>query len=125
MINKVILIGYVGKDPESRTSPAGLVITSFSLATTEKYKNKQTNAMEKSTEWFRVITFDNPVISYIKKGSKIYIEGKLKTRKYTDKSGVEKSITEVIANTIQLLDKKEEEPLNQIQQTGNPDWCPF
>lgn len=115
-INKVILVGSVGQDPEIRNTNDGREIASFSLATSEKWKGKDGTKQEK-TEWHRIVVFSAGLVgivkSYVKKGSKLYIEGQLQTRKWTDKQGVEKYTTEIVLQgfnaTIQLLDSKKED----------------
>lgn len=108
-VNKVILIGNLGNDPEMRTAPSGVSIANITLATSDSWKDKNSGEREKRTEWHRVIFFNRLaeiVGEYCKKGSKIYIEGKLQTRKWQDKSGVERYTTEIIANEMQMLDSK-------------------
>jgi single-strand DNA-binding protein len=111
---KVILIGNVGKDPEIRSTSDGRKIATLTLATSEKWKDKNTGERKEKTEWHRVVLFSEGLVrvveSYVKKGSKIYIEGKLATRKWTDNNGVEKYSTEVVLQgfnaTLTLLDGK-------------------
>lgn len=113
-INKVILVGNVGQDPEIRTTTDGREIANFSLATTETWKDKMSGERREKTEWHRVVIFSQGLIgivkNYVKKGSKIYLEGALQTRKWTDKDGVEKYTTEVVLqnynSTMQILDSK-------------------
>ncbi len=99
-VNKVILVGNLGKDPEIRSSQNGGKIASFSIATSENWKDKATGERKEKTEWHRVVVFNDRIVDvvekYIKKGSKLYIEGQLQTRKYTDKDGNEKYTTEVV-----------------------------
>lgn len=97
-LNKVILIGNLGKDPEVRTMQSGDKVASLSIATSETWKDKATGEKKEKTEWHRVSVFGNVANvceNYLAKGSKVYIEGKLETRKWTDQSGVEKYSTEV------------------------------
>lgn len=104
-VNKVILVGSLGKDPEMRYTSDGSAIANISMATSENYKDKSGVKQEK-TEWHRVVFFSKlaeVVGEYVKKGSLIYIEGRLQTRKWTDKSGVEKYRTEVMADKMQML----------------------
>ena len=104
-INKVILVGTLGKDPEVRYSQSGGAITSVSLATNEKWKDKN-GEMQERTEWHRVKFFGRLAEiagEYLKKGRQVYIEGALRTEKYTDKNGVEKYATDIIANEMQML----------------------
>jgi single-strand DNA-binding protein len=99
-VNKVILVGNLGKDPEVRHSQDGKAIVNLSLATSENWKDKQTGERKERTEWHRVVIFNENLAriaeQYLKKGAKIYIEGQLQTRKYTDKDGAEKYSTEVV-----------------------------
>lgn len=108
-VNKVIIIGNVGKDPEIRS--VGLdSVASLSIATTERYKDKSGNTQE-STEWHKVTAWRSQaefVSKYVKKGAQVYVEGKLTTRKWTDNSGAERYSTEIQAQSIQLLGRKEE-----------------
>ena len=111
-VNKVILVGNVGGDPDIRNTSDGREIANFSLATTESWKDKNSGERKDKTEWHRVVVFSqglvNIVKSYVKKGSKLYIEGQLQTRKWTDNNGVEKFTTEVVLqnfnSTLQMLD---------------------
>jgi single-strand DNA-binding protein len=108
-VNKVIIIGNVGQDPEIKYTASGAPVVTVSIATSEIWRDKQTGENKEKTEWHRVVFFNKlaEIISqYIKKGSKLYVMGSLRTRKWEDKSGVEKYTTEVIANDIQMLDKK-------------------
>lgn len=99
-VNKVILVGNVGKDPEIRRTQDGRPIANLSLATSETWRDKNTGERKEKTEWHRVVIFSEPlckvVEQYVKKGSKLYIEGALQTRKWTDQSGAEKYSTEVV-----------------------------
>jgi single-strand DNA-binding protein len=99
-INKVILLGRLGADPEIRVSQDGKKIARFSLATSESWKDKSTNEKKEKTEWHKIVIFSSGLAEisekYLKKGSLIYIEGQVSTRKYTDQSGLEKYITEIV-----------------------------
>ncbi len=104
-INKVILVGNMGNDPEVRYTPAGAAVTTISVATTESWKDKEGNKQEK-TEWHRVVFFGRLAEiagEYLKKGSQVYIEGKLRTNKWQDQSGQDRYTTEVLANEMQML----------------------
>ena len=108
-VNKAIIIGSVGKDPEVRATASGDCIVNLSVATSESWKDKQGNKQE-STEWHRVSAFGKLaeiIRDYVVKGSKVYIEGKIKTRSY-DKDGVKVYVTEIVANELQMLDSKGE-----------------
>ncbi len=105
-VNKVILVGTLGKDPEVRYSQAGAAMTSVSVATNESWKDKVTGEKQERTEWHRVKFFGRLAEiagEYLKKGGQVYIEGSLRTEKYTDKQGVEKYSTDIIANEMQML----------------------
>ena len=105
-INKVIIVGNLGKDPEMRSFPNGDQIANVSIATTDKWKDKTTGEMKEATEWHR-INFNGRLAEivgqYLKKGSQVYVEGSLRTRKWTDKDGVEKFTTEIRADQMQML----------------------
>jgi single-strand DNA-binding protein len=108
-INKVILIGNLGTDPEIRYMPSGGGVVSVNIATSTSWRDKTTNETQERTEWHRVVFFNRLaeiVNEYLKKGSKIYIEGSLRTRKWTDKNEVERSTTEIVANEMQMLDSR-------------------
>ena len=133
MINKVTLIGHAGGDPEMRTLDTGAHVSRFSLATNESYKDKL-GEWQTSTEWHNVILWREQAeraAQQIKKGSTVYIEGKISYRKYTDKDGVEKTFTDIVANTFRLLEKRDRsdnrfpdtDPGNEkenAQDIGNP-----
>jgi single-strand DNA-binding protein len=105
-VNKVILVGNLGRDPETRFSPDGGAICNFSIATTESWKDKTTGEKKENTEWHRIVMYNRLAEiagEYLKKGRPVYVEGRLKTRKWTDKDGVEKYTTEVIATEMQML----------------------
>lgn len=109
-INKVILIGNLGKDPEMRYTPNGVATASITLATSESWKDKQSGETQERTEWHRV-TFYNRLAEivgeYLKKGSKVFVEGRLQTRKWQDKTtGQDRYMTEIIADNMQMLDSK-------------------
>lgn len=106
-INKVILIGNLGTDPEVRYMPQGGAVANLTVATSESWTDKATNEKKEQTEWHRVVIYQRLAEiagEYLRKGSKVYIEGKLKTRKWQDKDGVERYTTEIIANELQMLD---------------------
>jgi single-strand DNA-binding protein len=108
-VNKVILVGNLGRDPEIRYLPSGDPVANIAIATSSKYKGKDGNMVEE-TEWHRVTFFGKLaeiVGQYLKKGRSVYVEGRLKTRKYTDKDGVEKYATDIIANEMQMLGSRE------------------
>ncbi|RZV54521.1 MAG: single-stranded DNA-binding protein [Pseudomonadales bacterium] len=108
-VNKVILIGNCGQDPETRFSGAGAAITNVSIATSESWKDKNTGEQQERTEWHRVVFFNRLgeiAGEYLKKGSKVYVEGTLRTRKWQDKSGQDRYTTEIVANEMQMLDSR-------------------
>ena len=108
-VNKVILVGNIGQDPEVRYTPNGSAVANITLATSESWRDKATGEMKELTEWHRVVLFGKLAEvagEYLRKGSQVYIEGQLRTRKWTDQSGVEKYTTEVVVNvggTMQML----------------------
>jgi single-strand DNA-binding protein len=109
-VNKVILIGNLGRDPEVRYLPSGSAICNIAIATSRQWKDKTSGERQEETEWHRVTFFDRMAEiagEYLKKGRPVYVEGRLKTRKYTDKDGVEKYATDIIATEMQLLGGRE------------------
>jgi single-strand DNA-binding protein len=105
-VNKVIIVGNVGRDPETRRLPSGDAVTNISIATTDRYRDKQSGEMRENTEWHRVAFFGKVAEiaeKYLRKGSQVYVEGRLRTRKWTDQSGQEKYSTEIVAETMQML----------------------
>jgi len=108
-VNKVILVGNLGADPEMRESGGGTAVANVRLATSENWTDKNSGEKQERTEWHRVTFFGRQaevVDQYLKKGSKVYIEGRIQTDKYTDKEGVEKYSTQIIAREMQMLDSK-------------------
>jgi single-strand DNA-binding protein len=105
-VNKVILVGNLGKDPEVRYMPNGNAVANITLATTESWKDKQSGEQQDKTEWHRIVMFrrlGEIAGEYLKKGSQVYIEGKLQTRKWQDNSGNDRYTTEIVANEMQML----------------------
>ena len=105
-INKVIIVGNLGRDPEMRTFPSGDQVANVTIATTDKWKDKQTGEMKEATEWHRVVfngRLAEIVGQYLRKGSQVYVEGSLRTRKWTDQAGIEKYSTEIRADQMQML----------------------
>ena len=105
-INKVILIGNLGADPETRAMPSGMTVANLRVATSESWRDKQSGEQQERTEWHRVAMFGRLAeiaAEYLKKGSQVYIEGSLRTRKWTDKQGNERYSTEIIGNELQML----------------------
>lgn len=108
-INKVILVGNCGQDPETRFSASGAAITNISIATSETWKDKQTGQPQERTEWHRVVFFNRLgeiAGEYLKKGSKVYVEGSLRTRKWQDKEGQDRYTTEIVGGEMQMLDSR-------------------
>ena len=113
-VNKVILVGNVGQDPEIRSTSDGRELASFSIATTESWKDKNTGERKDRTEWHRICVFSQGLVgiikSYVKKGSKLYVEGQIATRKYTDKQGIDRYTTEIVLqnfnSSLQMLDSR-------------------
>lgn len=108
-INKVIIVGNLGQDPEVRYMPSGGAVTNISVATSESWKDKETGENQERTEWHRVVFFNRLaeiVGEYLKKGSKVFIEGALRTRKWEDKNGQDRYTTEIVAKEMQMLDSK-------------------
>lgn len=105
-INKVILVGNLGQDPEVKYMPSGGAVTNISIATTDTWKDKTTGEKKENTEWHRVVFFNRLaeiVGEYLRKGSQVYIEGNLRTRKWQDQNGVDKYTTEIVAREMQML----------------------
>jgi len=125
-INKVILIGNLGKDPELRYTPNSKAVATFSLATTEKWKDKEGQFQEK-TEWHNIVAWGKQAEickEYLKKGSSVYVEGRLQHRSYDDKDGNKKYITEIVARSVQMLGRKgeaKEEPVSQDLESSAAD----
>jgi single-strand DNA-binding protein len=116
-VNRVILVGSVGKDPESKHLPSGGMVINFSVATSESWKDKQTGEQQELTEWHRCVCFGKLaeiIAQYVKKGSKLYIEGSLRTRSW-EQDGVKRYATEIVVSEMQLLDSK---PQDSGQQSG-------
>ena len=109
-VNKVIIVGNLGRDPESRTFPRGDQVCNVTIATTDKWKDKQSGEMREATEWHRV-TFNGRLAEiaaqYLRKGSQVYVEGSLRTRKWTDQAGVEKYSTDIRADSMQMLGSRQ------------------
>lgn len=105
-VNKVILVGNLGQDPDSKSTQSGSTITNISVATSETWKDKQSGQQQERTEWHRVVFFNRLAeiaAQYLKRGSKVYIEGSLRTRKWQDNNGNDRYTTEIVANEMQML----------------------
>lgn len=129
-INKVILIGNLGADPETRSMPSGMTVANIRVATSETWKDKQSGENKERTEWHNVAFFGKLgeiVGEYLKKGSKVYVEGSLRTRKWQDKQGNDRYTTEIIANEMQMLDgkpngtRREDEPRKPSRRDPEPE----
>jgi single stranded DNA-binding protein (ssb) len=126
-VNKVILVGHLGQDPEVRYMPNGGAVANLTLATSEAWRDKQTGEMRENTEWHRVVVFGKLAeiaSEYLRKGAQVYIEGQLRTRKWTDQSGQDKYTTEVVVGqngTMQMLGRRDSQPQQGSQQfSGQP-----
>jgi len=130
-VNVATIIGNVGTDPEVRYTPSGSAVANLSIATSESWKDKQSGEMQERTEWHRIVFYNRLaeiVGEYVRKGSKVYINGSIRTRKWQDQAGVDRYTTEIIANDMQMLDKKGEidgsfaaaAPLQQKQTMAAP-----
>jgi len=109
-VNKVILVGNIGQDPEIKYMPSGGAVTNISIATSESWKDKQTGQPQERTEWHRVVFFNRLAEiagEYLKKGSKVYVEGSLRTRKWQGQDGQDRYTTEIVANEMQMLDSRQ------------------
>ncbi|PKN69813.1 MAG: single-stranded DNA-binding protein [Deltaproteobacteria bacterium HGW-Deltaproteobacteria-10] len=118
MVNKAILIGRLGKDPEVRYTPDGTMVTNFTMATDENYKDKNGEKVQK-TEWHRIVTYRKLAEicgNYLTKGKLVYIEGKIQTRTWEDKEGVKRSTTEIVASDMKMLDSR-----GQIKEDVSPE----
>lgn len=110
-VNKVILVGNLGQDPETKYMPSGGAVTNISIATSETWKDKQTGQPQERTEWHRVVFFNRLAEiagEYLRKGSQVYVEGALRTRKWQDQAGVDKYTTEIVASEMQMLGSRGE-----------------
>lgn len=119
-VNKVILVGTLGRDPESKTFPNGGCLCQFSIATSEAWTDKNTGERKEQTEWHRIVLnnrLGEIAQQYLRKGSKVYIEGSLRTRQWTDQNGVERYTTEVRGDSMQMLENKGD---SNYQQQGQP-----
>lgn len=115
-INKVIIIGNLGQDPEVRFMPNGKAAANFTVATSDKWKDKQTGEQKEKTEWHRITMFERLAEvagEYLKKGSKVYLEGKLQTRKWQNQEGKDQYTTEILVNKLEMLDSKVQAPAQQ------------
>ena len=119
-VNKAIIVGNLGEDPKTSVLPQGGAVTNFSVATSESWKDKNTGQMQERTEWHKVVMFNRLAEvagEYLSKGSKVYVEGKIQTRKWKDQSGQDRYTTEIVGSQMQMLDSKESKPQAQPQQS--------
>lgn len=120
-VNKVILLGFLGNDPEVKYTANGSAVTNISVATSEQWKDKQTGEMQTRTEWHKIVFFGKLAEiagQYLKKGSQVYVEGSLRTNKYTDKNGIERYSTDIHATEMQMIGGREN---NSFDQRGSFD----
>jgi len=126
-INKVILIGNLGADPETRHTAGGNAVTNLSVATTESWRDRQSGDLQEKTEWHKVVMFSKLAEiagEYLRKGSKVYIEGRLQTRKWQDQNGQDRWTTEIVANEMQMLDGRgggDSAPMERGARSQRPD----
>ena len=121
-INKVIIVGNLGQDPDVRTTPIGDMVTTISVATSEKWQDKQTGNVKEVTEWHRIIFYKRKAevaTEYLRKGSKVYVEGRLKTRKWQDQNGQERYTTEIQGDVLQMLDSRQNGDNQDKPSTNN------
>lgn len=122
-VNKAILVGRLGKDPEIRSLPNGEAVANLSLATSTKYKSKVTGELVEETEWHRIIVFGKnagKAASYLHKGSRVYLEGRIKTKKYQGKDGIERYCTDIVCDVLQFLDSKQDS--TNSEETQQPEF---
>lgn len=120
-VNKVILIGNVGRDPEVRYAPSGAAVCGFSIATSRAWKDKSSGERQEETEWHRLVAYDRLgeiAGEYLKKGSSVYIEGRLKTRKWTDKDGTDRYTTEIIVAELTMLGSRQDSDGGEQRQSA-------
>ncbi len=121
-VNKVILVGNLGQDPDVRYAPSGSAITNISVATAESWKDKNTGEKQEKTEWHRVVFFNRLAEiagEYLRKGSQVYIEGRIQTRKWEDKDGNDRYTTEIVANEMQMLGGRDGGGVDYSQASSN------
>lgn len=119
-VNKVILVGNLGQDPEVRYTPSGAAVANFSIATTDRWTNKQSGQPEERTEWHRIVVWNKLAElckEYLHKGRAVYVEGRLQTRSWEDKDGNKRSTTEIVAQTIQFLGNRERAASGDYQRS--------
>ena len=125
-MNKIMLIGNLGRDPDMSYTPPGKAVTKFSLAVSRRWRDRESNEQHDETTWFNVVAWERlaeTMNSYLHKGSKVYIEGRMTSRKYTDKEGVERTVWDVAASEMQMLDPKgarDDEPSGAPDKDNSP-----
>ena len=127
-VNKVILIGNLGADPEVRPTNSGTVVTTLRLATSEQWKDRNTGEQQERTEWHRVVLFGKTAetaSTYLRKGAKVYIDGSLRTRKWQDNDGRDKYTTEIIANDMQMLDARSDDAVQPMSPEASHQKAPI
>ena len=128
MINKVVLVGNLGNDPEVKHTPSGMAVTNFSIATTERWKDKNSGEMQEKTEWHRIVAWGKTAEvagRCLAKGRQVCVEGKIQTRKWQDKDGKDQYTTEVVAQSITFLDSKNRDSQAPPAESGQEDGLPF
>ena len=126
-VNKVIIVGNLGQDPEVRFMPNGKAAANFTVATSDKWKDKQTGEDKEKTEWHRITMFERLAEiagEYLKKGSKVYLEGKLQTRKWQNQQGADQYTTEILVSNLQMLDSKQQGQQQGYNQAPNHGYAP-
>lgn len=126
-VNKVILLGRVGNDPEVKFMPSGNAVVNLSIATNRKFKNQDSGSYEDKTEWHRVVFFNKPaetIGQYVRKGQQLYVEGRLQTRKWQDKDGNDRWTTEILGNQLTMLGSRASSE-NSSQESGTTSDTPF
>ena len=126
-VNKAIIVGNVGSDPDIRTMPNGNQVVHLSIATSDEWKDKNTGEKKEKTEWHRCVFFNkiaDIAAQYVNKGSKLYVEGRLQTRSY-EQDGVKKYSTEIVVNDMQMLDSKNTNSNNEVKEASNNDIAKF
>lgn len=122
-MNKIMLIGNLGRDPEMTYTPSGTAVTRFTIAV-NRFSRNQNGERQEETEWFNIVAWRNlaeTCTTYLKKGQKVYIEGRLQTRRYTDRNGAERTAVEVIANDMEMLTPKGQQPSGSDNFLSEPD----
>lgn len=122
-INKVILVGRLGRDPEVRYTPSGVTVANFSIATSEEWKDKDTGQKQERTEWHKIVAWrrlGEICGEYLRKGKQVYIEGKLQTKSWEDRDGNKRYTTEIVASNMQMLDSTNREVRSESAEPGFP-----